>query len=342
MPDFNRYTNTDINTTRFESIVFGSGSPILEVELNEAQLLMHKKTEVLANIIGNCVNSDFSIEHTKSDISSNCVVNGSMIIDGYIIRLSNQIIPGTGIVYIDIQEQIVTSKDDILDESGNSITNTIVDDRFGNETTRRKYLNISFNDKIGVKLCEYDKNGGVILHINKFDIWHDMVDILSSAKQFTKDEIAKLINGAPESADTLRELADLINEHKDVMDALDNAIGKKADKIELDKYVQKKDVIDPEHGGTGKTNLYDAGDAIINSFYNADSGASLTDNEKFITDRLNNDGVKRKYLWTLSKLWDWIKSKLAGDNVKAKSMEVTDELIIPSKPSNKVGAIWLE
>lgn len=42
--------------------------------------------------------------------------------------------------------------------------------------------------------------------------------------------ISNLVSGAPETADTLKELADLIDENKDAMDLLNSAIGGKVDK----------------------------------------------------------------------------------------------------------------
>lgn len=44
--------------------------------------------------------------------------------------------------------------------------------------------------------------------------------------------ISELIGGAPETYDTLKEIADYISAHKDVSDALTEAIGKKVDKVE--------------------------------------------------------------------------------------------------------------
>lgn len=54
---------------------------------------------------------------------------------------------------------------------------------------------------------------------------------------YTDKAIADLINGAPETADTLRELADLIDKNKDVATALNEAIGKKANQTELDQAI---------------------------------------------------------------------------------------------------------
>ena len=55
---------------------------------------------------------------------------------------------------------------------------------------------------------------------------------------YTRQKIADLINGAPESLDTLKEVADTIAAHKTVMDALDAAIGKKASAAEFDSHTK--------------------------------------------------------------------------------------------------------
>lgn len=53
---------------------------------------------------------------------------------------------------------------------------------------------------------------------------------------YTDQRIAALINGAPETLDTLKEVADAIEENQDVVVALDSAIGKKADQAEADAH----------------------------------------------------------------------------------------------------------
>lgn len=49
-----------------------------------------------------------------------------------------------------------------------------------------------------------------------------------------KAAIADLIGGAPETFDTLKEISDYITEHQDVVDAINAAIGGKADKSALE------------------------------------------------------------------------------------------------------------
>ena len=57
--------------------------------------------------------------------------------------------------------------------------------------------------------------------------------VLASSKEYTDSEIADLINGAPTTLDTLKEIADAITENQTVVEALDAAIGSKADKTDI-------------------------------------------------------------------------------------------------------------
>ena len=49
------------------------------------------------------------------------------------------------------------------------------------------------------------------------------------SKQYTDQKVGQLVNGAPETLDTLKEVADAIAQNKNVVDALNAAIGTKAD-----------------------------------------------------------------------------------------------------------------
>lgn len=74
---------------------------------------------------------------------------------------------------------------------------------------------------------------------------------LTSAKSYTDTKIAALIDSAPETLDTFKEIADALAEDQEVLDTLNSAIGNKAnksdipdisgkaDKTELNSYVTK-------------------------------------------------------------------------------------------------------
>ncbi len=52
------------------------------------------------------------------------------------------------------------------------------------------------------------------------------------AQSLITSEVAKLINGAPEAGDTLKELFDLINTNKEAAELLTTAVSGKVDKVE--------------------------------------------------------------------------------------------------------------
>lgn len=60
---------------------------------------------------------------------------------------------------------------------------------------------------------------------------------LSNAKSYTDTKVANLVGSAPDTLDTLEELADALKDNKDIVTVLENSIASKADKTSLDSYV---------------------------------------------------------------------------------------------------------
>lgn len=58
----------------------------------------------------------------------------------------------------------------------------------------------------------------------------------ANSNAYTDYKIADLINGAPTTLDTLKEIADAMEENEDVVDALEESIGNKANQAELDTH----------------------------------------------------------------------------------------------------------
>lgn len=76
--------------------------------------------------------------------------------------------------------------------------------------------------------------------LNNQDIWcpysvaaGSSDSVLEEAKAYTDAEITDLINGAPTTRDTLKEISDLMDENASVVEALDAAIGTKANKTDI-------------------------------------------------------------------------------------------------------------
>lgn len=64
----------------------------------------------------------------------------------------------------------------------------------------------------------------------------------ANSNAYTDQKIADLIDGAPETMDTLKEVAEAIQENKDVETALNEAIGKKANQAELDTHTSNSTI----------------------------------------------------------------------------------------------------
>lgn len=103
-------------------------------------------------------------------------------------------------------------------------------------------------------------------------------DAYANSNAYTDQKIADLINGAPETMDTLKELSDAINENKNVESALNEAIGKKANQTELDTH-------------TGNTTIHITASERVawnEAKTHADSAHARTDATK--TEKSNTNG----------------------------------------------------
>lgn len=89
-----------------------------------------------------------------------------------------------------------------------------------------------------------------IVHVTEDDknVWNNTLNDAKSysdstyrqATGYADNKIAELIGGAPETLDTLKEVADAIEENKSIVDALDAAVGKKANKTEFDSHADNE------------------------------------------------------------------------------------------------------
>lgn len=126
--------------------------------------------------------------------------------------------------------------------------------------------NISSGEKISVAFGKLKRAiTSLISHINNFDNPHMLTknqielgnvdntsdvnkpvstaqqkaidDAYANSNKYTDKKVADLIDGAPETLDTLKEVAEAIEKSKTVEKALNSAIGKKANQTELDTHI---------------------------------------------------------------------------------------------------------
>lgn len=141
---FNKYTNYNEHSG-VSSVVFGSDTPVLEVELNEMQEI--QKTTLrnfIKNVIGNGITDKSKIAYKDGvlSVASDC----SFVVDGYIILCTGLSItaPDNSTVYLQVWEEDVdytsTLKKGGNEQATETITNYIKDSRYPIETSRRKVL----------------------------------------------------------------------------------------------------------------------------------------------------------------------------------------------------------
>lgn len=87
---------------------------------------------------------------------------------------------------------------------------------------------------------------------------------------YTDAKIAELVNGAPTTLDTLKEVADAMKENEDVVRAIEESIGKKANEEEVDSHTNNAVI---HVGSDERTNWNDA-----NEKKHTHSNASVLEN----------------------------------------------------------------
>ena len=146
-----------------------------------------------------------------------------------------------------------------------NVPNVTTNDQTPTYEEAEEFENISSGEKLSIAFGKIQKAISSLLgHINNFDNPHkttksqiqlgnvdntsDVDKPVSTAQQkaidgayansnkYTDQKIADLINGAPETMDTLKEVADAIEKNKSVVEALDKSIGTKANQNELDTH----------------------------------------------------------------------------------------------------------
>ncbi len=94
----------------------------------------------------------------------------------------------------------------------------------------------AFAEGLAAKVLEHTEKKEIHVTATDKTAWNETYQ---QSTGYTDQKIAELINGAPETLDTLKEIADAMAENNTVVEALDTAIGKKADAAEFET-LQKK------------------------------------------------------------------------------------------------------
>ena len=145
--DFSRFSNTDFSNTPFQYVIFGKNGGLLEVELNEAQYLGFKRDYLALKSIGNVSIGATVSRDTNSGVTT---FTGDFVIDGYAVCLNDCAI-NTNVgdtIYAKVSLETLT-KDSTVKKNGyvngETLSNTIIDNRVGIETSRRKAIKLELS-----------------------------------------------------------------------------------------------------------------------------------------------------------------------------------------------------
>ena len=138
--------------------------------------------------------------------------------------------------------------------------------------------------------------------LNNQDIWcpysvasGSSDSVLEEAKAYTDSEIADLINGAPTTRDTLKEISDAMAENQTVVEALDAAIGTKANKSDIPTKVSQLEndsgYLKDHQDLSEYAKKTDVPSIKVNSAVNADTVNGHTVNADIPTDAVFTDTV---------------------------------------------------
>jgi hypothetical protein len=109
-------------------------------------------------------------------------------------------------------------------------------------TIKTGWLKDKNGDKFAPKTLasQVQTNDGILLEDKiQQDIENKITIALNSTKDYTDTEIANLVNSAPETLDTLGELAAAFEEHADIIEVLNEAITNKTDKTYVDEAINQ-------------------------------------------------------------------------------------------------------
>lgn len=126
----------------------------------------------------------------------------------------------------------VTVDSSLSSTSTNPVQNKVINSALNGKVSTSRTVNgkaLSANITLSASDVGADASGSATNALNSAKSYSDTN--LATAKSYTDQKVAALVGTAPETMDTLEEVAAAIEAHKDVTDALNSAIGNKVDKV---------------------------------------------------------------------------------------------------------------
>lgn len=236
-----------------------------------------------------------------------------------------------------------------IDDGANK---TVVDSALNESSTnpvQNKVINAAINNLNTLVGNESVSTQITTAIVNKSDVGHkhtaseigadasgSAASALSDAKSYTDTKISDLINSAPTTLDTLGEIATAMAENEDVVEALDDAIGTKANASDLTSHTSNKS---NPHGVTLEQlgvnvaaielNYVNGVTSSIQTQLNAKVPTSRTVNGKALSDNITlsasdvnadaigsaNTALTNAKAYTDAEITEWVGDKNVSDQI---------------------------
>lgn len=255
--------------------------------------------------------------------------------------------------YTDEQLATITTGDVVVKESEHATSADNATHSSTSDTATNANHATSADEAAYAIKAEKDAAGNVIT--GTYETKTDAAKKLAEAKSYTDTAVSNLVNSAPETLDTLGELATALKENEGVVDALDSAIGNKADvghKHEIADINTLQDTLDGINEFIGEVNewsvIYDSGEITesVNAFADIDitgykkfmivvkcvnADSSFTSKNGSVTFTATNGTMYQFPVWTSMFMSSYGTANMA-------KFEVTDNWLICSEASRMLKA----
>ena len=150
----------------------------------------------------------------------------------------------TGEVIADEDVDVLTSADAVTFDDGDTLQRKYDDNVLAKSSDVGLLKGLSTTNKSSLVDAVNEVNTSVASNTKSIETLNanmtgDIESAVNTAKEYTDTKIANLVGTAPDTLDTLEEVAKAIDENEDVVTALNSAIGTKANQSDLDSLTTK-------------------------------------------------------------------------------------------------------
>ena len=223
LPDINTFDEIYVEMFHSEGTIMHQEEFKKESLLFESTNITHR--EILLDSIGD------THTYVTYDIENNTIIASS--IEGNVVdENSTNVFMGVYIKKTESSDASIPSKRVIYDDTTSQLGVNNIKDAIDKIVENVGNINNEL-DNLSSDASEITYNDSTVADaLNELN--NELDNVVSTANSYTDTKVADLVGSAPETLNTLEEVAQAISENEDVVTALNNAIGSKANQSDLE------------------------------------------------------------------------------------------------------------